>query len=402
MAHSAGRMHVAVIGAGIGGLATAIGLRRRGYSVSVYEQARALTAVGAGIAIAPNSRRLLTAVFGAEVPGAVRPSAIHLRRWRDGSTISRQPLGAEAAARFGAEYVTVHRADLLDALAAGVEPGSLHLGRRAVGVRQGGGKAEVGFEDGESVRADLVVAADGARSLVAAAAGVPTIPRSSGYAAYRGLASPDLIGEVRDDQTAWLGPGRHFVHYPVSGGRALNFVGIVPSPRDEPESWNSVGDIAEGRAHFAGWDPRVRKILASADSVGLWGLYDRPVRDVLHAGRVVLVGDAAHPLLPFFAQGASMALEDTAVLCALLDSPSQGDLAARLAAYSAARVPRARKVQEVSYRNATLFHLADGPEQEARDARLGTPGAGDPLRDNDWLFGHDARDDATAALAANS
>ena len=232
------------------------------------------------------------------------------------------------------------------------------------GGRSGCGRAAAGrrsaSRDGESVLADLVWPRTAHAPSWRPRQAVPTIPRSSGYAAYRGLASPDLIGEVGDDQTAWLGPGRHFVHYPVSGGRALNFVGIVPSPRDEPESWNSAGDIAEARAHFAGWDPRVRKVIASADSVGLWGLYDRPVRDVLHAGRVVLVGD------------------------------------------SAARVPRARKVQEVSYRNATLFHLADGAEQEARDARLGTPGAGDPLRDNDWLYRHDARDDATAALAANS
>ena len=397
-----GRMRIAVVGAGIGGLATAIGLQKRGHSVSVHEQAAALTEVGAGIVLAPNSQRLLAGAFGIVVSGTVRPSALHLRRWQDGSTISRQLLGAEASARFRADYVTLHRADLIDALAAGVQPGTLHLAQRTIAVRQDDDGVEVDFENGESLRADLVVAADGNRSLVAAAVGVPTIPRASGYAAYRGLASPDLIEELGDDHTAWLGPDRHFVHYPVSGGRFLNFVAVVPSPRDEPESWSSAGDIGDARAHFADWDPRVRRILACTDSVGLWGLYDRPVHDVLHAGRTVLVGDAAHPVLPFFAQGASMALEDAAVLSSLLGRATPENLADRLAAYSAARVPRVRKVQQVSYRNATMFHLADGPEQQARDARLGTPGAGDPLRDNDWLYGYDARDEAAVALAGNS
>lgn len=394
-------MHIVVIGGGVGGLATAGSLQKRGFEATVYEQASALTAVGAGVVVAPNSQRLLADVFGADLlPGAVHPTALHVRRWQDGVTISRQPLGSEARARFGAHYVAVHRADLLDALAAGLRPGSLHVGHRAVSVEQTGETVVVGFADGKSVTADLVVGADGIRSSVAATQGISTVPRACGYAAFRGTVPRRGLEDLGREHAAWLGPDRHFVHYPIRGGEVLNFVAIVPSPQQESESWSAAGDIGEARAHFADWDVRVRRILDAADSVRLWGLYDRPARDVLHIGRVVLVGDAAHPVLPFFAQGASLALEDAAVLGAMLADSATRDVERRLAAYSAARVPRVHRVQEVSHRNATMFHLPDGPQQKARDARLASVDGGDPMRDNGWLYGHDVRDDATAALAA--
>jgi 2-polyprenyl-6-methoxyphenol hydroxylase-like FAD-dependent oxidoreductase/NADPH:quinone reductase-like Zn-dependent oxidoreductase len=396
-------MHIAVIGAGIGGLAVTIGLQQRGFEVSVFEQAPALTAVGAGLILAPNSHRLLTGEWGIDVvPGAVRPGALHLRRWQDGSTISEQRFGDEVVARFGSPYVAVHRADLLDALATRVRPDSLNLGMRMTDVAQNDDGAAVTFADGSSVRADLVIAADGTRSPSAAALGVPATVRASGYAAYRGLGAAELLDDLGDAHTAWLGPDRHFVHYPISGGRVLNFVAIVPTAREETESWTCPGDPADVRRHFAGWDPRVQRVLAEVDSVTLWGLYDRPVRDRLDFGRVVLLGDAAHAVLPFFAQGASMALEDAAVLSCLLAAAPAGRLDQALSAYSRIRVPRVRKVQDVSFRNATMFHLADGPQQRQRDLMLGDPASPDPLRANAWLYGHDVRDDVAAARAGFS
>lgn len=396
-------MHIAVIGAGVGGLATAIGLQRRGFDVSVYEQASKLTAVGAGVILAPNSSRLLVSELGiGSVPGAVRPSALHLRRWKDGTTITRQVMGDDARNRFGSDYLAVHRADLIDALGSKVLPGTLHLGQKLTGLRQNDDTVRLEFAGAEPTTAGLVVAADGIHSPSAVAIGVPTIPRASGYAAYRGLAPTTTLVDAGDEHTAWLGPDQHFVQYPVNGGNRLNFVAIVPAGREEKESWSTPGDIQVARTHFADWDPRVRRILQAADSVTLWGLYDRPVRDVLHVGRVVLLGDAAHPVLPFFAQGASLAIEDAAVLCTILDKVGAGQHEQAFTAYERARIPRVRKVQDLSHRNATTFHLPDGAEQQARDARLAIPTGGDPLRDNAWLYGHDARDDATATLTTTA
>jgi salicylate hydroxylase len=255
----------------------------------------------------------------------------------------------------------------------------------------------VTFEDGAVEQAGLVIAADGTRSPSAAAIGVSTVARSSGYAAYRGLAPKQVLEEAGDSHTAWLGPDRHFVHYPISDGERLNFVAIVPTSRLETEAWSAPGEVADVRREFTDWDPRVRRVIDSTDSVTLWGLYDRPVRQRLDFGRVVLLGDAAHPVLPFFAQGASLALEDAAVLSALLaDAPALG-LDRVLPAYSRVRVPRIRKVQDASFRNATTFHLPDGPEQRRRDGMLRDPASANPLRVNAWLYGHDVRDDVAAA-----
>jgi salicylate hydroxylase len=393
-------MRIVVIGAGVGGLAAAIGLQQRGLDVSVYEQAPALTAIGAGIIVAPNSHRLLTDEWGIHVvPGSVQPSALHLRRWQDGTTISEQPLGMVAAEHFGAPYVAVHRADLLDALAAEVQPGTLNLGQKLADLAQDHDGVTVAFEDGTVEKADLVIAADGTRSSSAAALKVSTPARSSGYAAYRGLAPRQLLEELGDQHMAWLGPDRHFVHYPISGGEWLNFVGIVPTSRQETEAWSSPGQLSDVRREFADWDRRVQRVLEAAESVTLWGLYDRPVRDRLDFGRVVLLGDAAHPVLPFFAQGASLALEDAAVLSSLVAAAPTFGLDRVLPAYSRVRIPRIRKVQDASFHNATMFHLPDGPQQQQRDAFLGDPASPSPLRANAWLFGHDVRNDAVAALS---
>lgn len=393
-------MRTIVIGAGVGGVAVALGLQQRGLDVSVFEQASAVTTVGAGLIIAPNSHRLLSDEWGIDaVPSGVQPPTLHLRRWQDGRTISEQPLGAVAVESFGAPYVAMHRADLLDALAAKLEPGTVNLRKRLTGLVQDDGGVTVAFEDGTVERADLAIAADGTRSAAAAALGESTVARPSGYAAYRGFAPKQLIEDVGESHNCWLGPNSHFVHYPISGGELLNFVAIVPTSRQETEAWSSPGEVTDVRRAYTGWDPRVRRILEATDAVTLWGLYDRPVRDRLDFGRVVLLGDAAHPVLPFFAQGASLALEDAAVLSALIADAAVLGLDRVLPAYSRVRVPRIRKVQDASFRNATMFHLPDGPEQRQRDAFLGAPDSPSPLRANAWLFGHDVRDDVAAVRA---
>jgi salicylate hydroxylase len=385
-------LRVAIVGAGIGGAITGVALQRAGVDVRIYEQAAQLEEVGAGVVLSPNATRILDRLkLGKDfLRRAVKPEFLHLRRWSDGRTISRQPLGEESRARYGGPYVTVHRADLIDAIASSHREGTVYFGRRVAELHQDGGGVDLTFEDGGTVDADVVLGADGIRSTVASAIGIPTIPRASGYAAYRALIPAERIADlgIATEQTAWLGPSHHFVHYFVSGGERLNCVAIVPSPNEE-ESWTRVGDVADARAEFADWHSDVRQILERVEHTMLWGLYDRPTRSEWHAGRVALVGDAAHPMLPFFAQGAAQAIEDAAVLAHMLADARREDVDERLAEYSALRVPRARRIQELSFRNATMFHLPDGPEQEARDARIADASGGDPFRDNAWLYEYD-------------
>jgi salicylate hydroxylase len=392
-------LRIAIVGAGVGGATCGVALQRTGGDVVIYEQASQLEEVGAGVALSPNAARILERLKLDKdfLRRAVEPEYLHLRRWSDGRTISRQALGRACRARYGGPYVTVHRADVIDAIASSLREVTVHFGRRVTGLRQDDPVVELTLEDGGTVEADVVLGADGIRSTVAASIGLPTTPRPSGYAAYRGLIPAERIADLRiaSEHTAWLGPDRHFVHYFVSGGERLNWVAIVPSPGQE-ESWTQTGDIADARTHFADWHHDVRRILECVDHTMLWGLYDRPAQPHWHAGRVALVGDAAHPMLPFLAQGASQAIEDAAVLAHLLADANREDVPERLAAYSALRVARAQRIQELAFRNAAMFHLPDGPDQEARDARIADASGGDPFRDNAWLYEYDVDEDLAA------
>lgn len=383
---------IAIIGAGIGGVTACVALQRAGAAVSIYEQADALTEVGAGVVLGPNATRVLEHLgLGASFwDCTVEPQHLHLRRWQDGRTVTRQLLGAAARAQFGSRYVTAHRADLLDALTAALAPQSLNLGYRLRSLQQGQGGIDLEWHNGEHTHADVVIGADGIHSTVARSIGISTVPRFSGYAAYRALLPADKVADLDLDQeqTLWLGADRHLVHYFVSGGEYLNCVAVVPSP-GERESWQMQGDIDRARGHFAGWHPTVRAILDRIDSSTLWGLYDRPTRPVWHVGRTAVLGDAAHPMLPFFAQGAAQAIEDAAAIAHMLTGASIENTPARLQQYCAIRQPRAQRIQGLAFRNASMFHLPDGPDQGARDIRLAQPSGGDPFRDNAWLYGYD-------------
>jgi salicylate hydroxylase len=396
-------MTIGIVGAGIGGAAAAVTVRRAGHDVVVFEQAHTIEEVGAGVVITPNSARLLGEIGALRrLDGqAVRPHALHIRRWRDGRTIVHQNLN-ETDARFGAPYLTVHRADLLGAISTAIPPENIRLDHRLIALTQDDTGVRLKFANGREETVDAVIGADGVRSTVSQAIGIPTHPRASGYAAYRGLIPAEALAEVdvEPNHTTWLGPDHHLVHYWVAGGSLLNFVAIVPS-FEGTESWSREGDLDVARREFADWAPRARIILDRAENatrIGLWGLFDRPTRDHWAVGRVTVMGDAAHPMLPFFAQGAGQALEDASTLGVLLEDATPATIGERLAIYEAHRVPRVRRVQDLSKRNATLFHLPDGPEQQVRDARLAGIGVGDPLTDRAWLFGYDARTEAAVAL----
>lgn len=380
---------IAVVGGGIGGLAAAAFLHRAGLPCTVYEQAKELKEVGAGLVLAPNLARLLRqlGVLEAMTATAVRLDVgWEFRRWQDGTVLSAEDLRESCADLYGEHTYTAHRADLLAALASAVPPSALRLGKRCVSVTDG----TLRFEDGERVTADVVIGADGVHSVVRAAFVEAAAPVYSGLCAFRALVPASSAPEParRPAQTLWIGPGHHLVHYPISAGKLVNVVAFAPAGGYETESWTATASLEEFLAEFEGWDPRLRELIRAGGRPGRWALLDRaPLRRWSH-GPVTLLGDAAHPMFPFFGQGAAQSVEDAAVLARCLASGAEP--AEALRRYEAVRMPRTTRLQEASHGRAHVNHLPDGPEQRARDAAF----AGrDPLRDNGWIYGYDAGSD---------
>ena len=390
---------VGVIGAGIGGLSAALSLLAAGFDVHVYEQASTLGEVGAGVQVSPNAARVLHNLGLGEALAAtgVRPAELWQRRWDDGRTLLRTPLGEPLEARFGFPHYQMHRADLLGTLAAAIPAERIHLGHRLVAVDEDGDRVRPRFAGGARPELDVLVGADGIHSTVRGLLSGPEQPNFTGCVAYRGLIPAERLAHLSIEVTAqiWMGPGGHFVHYYVSSGRLLNFVAVVERDAWGRESWTDRGDVEEARAAFDGWHPQVRGILAAVDETFVWALFDRPPLDRWSRGRVTLLGDACHPMLPFMAQGAAQAIEDGATLAACL--AEGGDPAEALRRYERLRLPRASRVQALSAGNKIRFHLPDGPEQRARDEAMAEGGTDFSYRAVEWLYRHDA-----AALAQAS
>jgi salicylate hydroxylase len=385
-------MRIIIVGGGIGGLAAALTLGRAGLEVQVFEQAAQLREVGAGVQISPNASRILNRL-GLEEPlrrFGVRPRAGVIRRWNDGHVISRQPLADACERNFGAPYYHFHRAELLDLLSAAVPAGVVHLDHRCVGLTQHADCVEVQFHNGAKAEADLVVGADGIHSTVRAIVLGPEAPRFSGHVAYRGLVPAEHVAQlgIEVEASSWWGPNHHFVHYFVgAGARYLNWVAVTPSEW-RIESWTAKGEVADALKEFEGWHPQVRAMIAAVDTTNRWALYDRDQLPHWTVGRVTLMGDAAHAMLPYMAQGAVQSIEDAAVLAKCLERVDSRDLADALQRYEQIRKPRASRCQEGSRRNAIMYHLPDGEEQRNRDANLGSSSTA-PLPQNSWLYGHD-------------
>jgi salicylate hydroxylase len=382
---------IAIIGAGIGGLTAAVALRQAGFDVDVYEQAPELTEVGGGINMGPNAARILyrLGLGDALDREAVRPASTHQRRWQDGRTLQRAPLNPRCEELYGAPHLTVHRADLLSIVASGFPPARIHLGHRLVGFADKGDHVEAWFDNGARVTTDLLVGADGIHSTVRAGLFGDEPPRFAGCVAYRGLVPVERIADLGLElgSQSWVGPGGHLVHYFVSRGRLLNFVGWTEHDTWNREDWTDRATIARALAAFEGWHPQVRRIIAAADTCFVWALFDREPLPRWSAGRATLLGDACHPMYPFMGQGAAQAIEDGAALAACLavgDDPIE-----TLRRYERLRLPRVSRLQEMSRANKARFHLPDGPAQEQRDAEWSRAGDRSPeaLR---WLYGFDA------------
>jgi salicylate hydroxylase len=381
---------VAIIGGGIGGLTAAVGLLQAGFDVRVYEQARWLSEVGAGINIGPNAARLLIKLGLRDELDKVafRSPHFHQRRWQDGRTLTRIPLGEAIEAAFGAPHMIFHRGELHSVLAKAVPPERVHLGHRCVGVTQDAEGVEAQFENGATAAADVLIAADGIHSTIRRILIGPERPRFA-CRAYRGLIPAERVPDIPRESTAWLGPGRHLVHYFVSAGRLLNFVGHVEQEDWISESWTEPGSVSDPRAAYAGWHPQVQQVLDAVDETFIWAVIDRKPIDRWSFGRVTMLGDACHPMLPFMGQGGAQAIEDAAAVTACLLRHTD-DVETALKLYETVRLPRASKIQDGSWDNKTRFHMPDGHAQSERDALMAKGMTDWSYRSIAWVYGHDA------------
>ncbi|MEL7465531.1 MAG: FAD-dependent monooxygenase [Pseudomonadota bacterium] len=353
-------MKAIVVGAGIGGLAAALALLRRDWTVEVLERAPELTEVGAGIQVSPNGMKALTALGLAETVEArsYEPQALEMRIGRSGRRLFRLKQGQRMRARYGAPYLQVHRADLLAILSQAVSAAGGAI-RTSVEVEDYMGAAAI--SGGETVaKGDLLIGADGLRSAIRAAMLEPAPPRFTGVVAWRALAPAEALSafDMPAGACAWVGDGRHCVTYPLRGGDLVNFVGLVERNEPEGESWTIEGDREDALADFAGWATPLRTILETAETVHRWPLYDRPPLRRWTEGPVALLGDACHPMLPSFAQGACMALEDAWRLGVEVGDGS-GDIPTALKRYELARRDRATQVQQGARANMNRFHKRD-------------------------------------------
>jgi salicylate hydroxylase len=379
-----------VVGGGIGGVTAALCLARTGWSVTVLEQAPAFGEVGAGLQIGPNASRVLHDL-GLEEPlraVACLPERVVLRHWRRGRELWQMPLGETAVERYGTPWYHLHRADLLGVLLAAAEAEPAIELRTNVEVRaaeEAGEEGVVQLRGGEA-RGELVVGADGLHSTVRASLFGPAEARFTGRVAWRATVPAERAPDAAraPGTTVWLGPGRHFVHYPVRRGALVNCVAVVEREDPGEESWSRRGDPAELAAEFASWHGDVRGLVDAMDPATCfqWALFDRDPMPRWRRGRLVLLGDACHPTLPFLAQGAGMAIEDARVLANCLGAHEEIDEA--LARYELLRRGRTARIQEESRRNAAVFHYG-GLAAWARNRALRRAG-----RDRlDWLHGYD-------------
>ena len=384
---------VLVVGAGIGGLTTAIALRQAGFDVRVFEQAHEIRAVGAGLQLSPNAVKVLHGLgLGERLHAvAVKPAALDSRSWDTGELIGSRVAGEAMIAAFGAPYYHIHRADLHAVLMDALGDVPVRLASRCVQLEQDGDGVTVRFADGYQERGDVVVGADGIHSVVREQLFGPESPRFAGLVAWRGVAPTERLAGIdlpRHGHNFW-GPGQHFVCYYVSAGRQVNWVGIVTSDAWQHESWSTPGDKQEALAAFRGWHFQVPALIEATDQVFLWALYDRDPLPAWSHGRVTLLGDAAHPMLPFMAQGAAQSIEDGYVLTRCLQTFAEVPRA--LVEYERRRKERTSRLQQQSRDNEHLFHLADPELVRQRNERIRAEPTG-TLPAYAWVYGYDVEE----------
>ncbi|HXW88234.1 MAG TPA: FAD-dependent monooxygenase [Streptosporangiaceae bacterium] len=377
-------LRAVVVGGGLGGIAAAVALAQAGIDVQVHEQAQRLTEVGAGVSLAPNGLRVLDRLGVGE--GIERVGVRYMSNQlllSDGQPARHEPHHFSQPGT----NVGIHRADLLALVAAQLPAGTVRTGHRCTSFSQDADSATVGFADGTTATADVVIGADGIHSVVQGFVVAPARPVFSGVVAYRGLVR--RIDAYRADAIQmWMGESKHFLVFPVRAGQLLNYVGFVPSDTSVRESWSASGDPAALAAHFAGWDPVIGQVIAAISEPGgsgfQWGMYDRAPLPRWSSGRLTLLGDAAHPMLPHLGQGVNQALEDAVALATLLGGcASSADVPRALTGYERLRRDRTARVQRGSRRQGA-----------------GYDSSGSQLVDRRWIYEYDAWAEAVALTAA--
>jgi salicylate hydroxylase len=349
------RLKIGIVGAGIGGLAAANALHQAGHEVLVFEQSRQFLRVGADINLTPNAVRALDGL-GPDIAAAVRASAARpthriSRNWDTGEETSRLAMGDEAERKYGAPQLTIHRADLLAALADAFPLAQVQLGKRASRITQDAQGVSIAFNDGSEVKGlDALVGADGIHSVVRAALFGAESPRFTGVVAFRAVVPTERVRQVPDIQafTKWWGatPQSQIVTFPLNQGRDTFIFATTAQESWHEESWTTPGSVQELRGFYADFHPDARALLDACDSVLKTALYERDPLPAWSQDRITLLGDACHPMMPFMAQGAGMAIEDAVVLARNLDAaPGPQQVPAALARYQAMRMQRTSEIQ---------------------------------------------------------
>ena len=382
------RLNIAIVGAGIGGLSAALALSARGMNVTVFEEADSPREAGAGISIPPNAATLLKRAGLCDTIEKIttRSQGLTLRTSRG------EPVPGPPASPAMPSY-QIHRVDLLDML-LGVVKGTVRFGHRCIAVNETGIGAQLTFANGAVCDADLVVGADGIHSIVRREIGLATRPTSEGIVAYRGLVQAQKLSWAAELRglNMWMGDGRSFICFPVSQGRLINVVAFVPSSLDMEETWFAPGDVKTLAGEYKGWDAPVRDMIAALDQTFRWGIYDRPPLPYWSRGCATLLGDAAHPMVPHFGQGAGQAIEDGFALAILLERATRNEIPSRLEAYQKLRLERTSRVQAAS-RLAGRFYRSAGenPSERIQKMREWMSAAA-------WIFPYDAEEAAAALL----
>ena len=385
---------VAVVGAGLGGLNAAIALRQRGFEVAIYEQSDVLGEIGAGIQLSPNAMRVLMALSldRAFETVAFEPHRHVVRNWKTGSIVSATQMRGVFRPQYGAGYFGAHRADLHAVLQNALPAECVRLNARVISVTQTSDRAVLTFADGQTAESDIIVGADGIRSAVRESLFGPDAPHFTGHIVWRGLVPSEALpkGLIEPDMTAWFGPNGTMVHYYVRRGELVNWIAHFESDwRDE--SWRVESDWREAAAAYAGWHPTLATLFSHTERCYKWALYDREPLARWSQGRVTLLGDSAHPMLPYLAQGAAQAIEDGYVLADLL-AAHRSDSVAALAAYEAARLPRTARIQRHARERGKINNTSSAFARFKRDLgyrlkRLIKPN--EHTYRIEWIYGHD-------------
>jgi 2-polyprenyl-6-methoxyphenol hydroxylase-like FAD-dependent oxidoreductase len=389
-----GSLRIVVVGGGIGGLTAALALRARGLNATVFEQAEVLREIGAGVSIHPNAARLLKRIgLDDQLRKIGSPISGITLRTSQGNAIT-TPAGPATPA-FGDQGYNVHRADFLNLLFAALPKGTVALGHRCIQLREDGGRVHLSFANGTSADADVVIGADGIRSVVQRGIGLHSRPTSEGIMAYRGLIPAERLAWADDlkDPALWLGSGRSFLLYPVAGGRLINMVAFVPTDTESEESWSAPGDLKALAREYAGWDKPVQDTINSLDETFRWGIYDRAPLPYWSTSRITLMGDAAHPMVPHVGQGAGQSIEDAITLAVLLEGCTAVDVAGRLKLYEALRLARTGRVQALARAAGKLYRSEhENPSKKAERLR-------EWMAQGKWVYEHDAEKAARDALS---